>query len=63
MGNTALDTQGRWDEGLDATAHAREGRVKIVLVEWAAYPLYRNKAVCKHTVRGGLGRMLDGLKR
>jgi hypothetical protein len=63
MGNTALDKQGRWDEGLDATAHAREGRVKIVLVEWAAYPLYRNKVVDKHTVRCGLGRMLDGLKR
>lgn len=63
MGNTALDKQDQWDEGLDATAQAREGRVKIVLVEWAAYPLNRNKVVDKHTVRCGLGRMLDGLKR
>jgi hypothetical protein len=63
MGNTALDKQNGWDEGLDATAQAREGHVKIVLVEWAAYPLNRNKVVDKHTVRCGLGRMLDGLKR
>jgi hypothetical protein len=62
MGNT-LDKQNPGDGGLDATARAREGHVKIVLVEWAAYPLYRNKVVDKHTVRCGLGRMLDGLKR
>lgn len=63
MGNTAIDMQDRGDEGLDATARAREGRVKIVLVEWAEYPLNRNKIVDKHTVRCGLGRMLDGMKR
>jgi hypothetical protein len=34
-----------------------------VLVEWAAYPLCRNKVVDKHTVRCGLGRMLDRLRR
>lgn len=34
-----------------------------MLVEWAAYPLYRNKVVDKHTVRCGLGRMLDRLRR
>lgn len=34
-----------------------------MLVEWAAYPLYRDKLVDQHTVRCGLGRMLDGLKR
>jgi hypothetical protein len=33
------------------------------LVEWAAYPLYRNKVVDKHVVRCGLGRMLDNLRR
>lgn len=37
--------------------------MKIVLVEWAEYPLYRNKIVDKHTVRCGLGRMLDSMKR
>jgi hypothetical protein len=63
MGNTALDKQNPVDRGLDATARARDGHVEIVLVEWAAYPLYRNKIVDKHTVRCGLGRMLDGLKR
>jgi hypothetical protein len=63
MGNTALDKQSQRVGGLDATARAAEGHVKIVLVEWAAYPLYRNKVVDKHTVRCGLGRMLDGLKR
>jgi hypothetical protein len=63
MGNTALDTQNQTGGGLDATARAGQGHVKIVLVEWAAYPLYRNKAVDKHTVRCGLGRMLDGMKR
>lgn len=34
-----------------------------MLVEWAAYPLYRNKIVDKHTVRCGLGRMLDRIRR
>jgi hypothetical protein len=37
--------------------------VKVVLVEWASYPLYRNKVVDKHVVRCGLGRMLDGMRR
>ena len=38
-------------------------RVKIILVEWASYPLYRNKVVDKHVVRCGLGRMLDNIRR
>ncbi len=38
-------------------------RVKIILVEWASYPLNRNKVVDKHVVRCGLGRMLDNLRR
>lgn len=63
MGNTAIDKQNGGDEGLDATARPTEGRVKVVLVEWAEYPLYRNKVVDQHVVRCGLGRMLDGLKR
>lgn len=46
-----------------AAHRATPERVKIILVEWAAYPLYRNKAVATHTVRCGLGRMLDGLHR
>jgi len=37
--------------------------VKVILVEWAAYPLYRDKVVDKHVVRCGLGRTLDGLER
>jgi lipopolysaccharide biosynthesis protein len=37
--------------------------VKIVLVEWAAYPLYRNKVVDGRVVRCGLGRMLDSMRR
>ncbi|HTV17028.1 MAG TPA: hypothetical protein VMG12_00115 [Polyangiaceae bacterium] len=63
MGTTALDRQKQADGGLDATARAGDGHVKIVLVEWAAYPMYRNKVLDKHTVRCGLGRMLDGLRR
>jgi len=63
MGTTALDRQNQRNGRLDATARARAEHVKIVLVEWAAYPLYRNKIVDTHTVRCGLGRMLDGLKR
>jgi len=38
-------------------------RVKIILVEWAAYPLYRNKWVDGRVVRCGLGRLLDALSR
>jgi hypothetical protein len=41
----------------------RVERVKIILVEWAAYPLYRNKVVDNRVVRCGLGRMLEGLRR
>lgn len=63
MGTTAIDRQRQWVGGLDATARAAEAPVKVVLVEWAAYPLYRNKVVDKHTVRCGLGRMLDRLRR
>lgn len=48
--------------GFVATAPHGE-RVKIILVEWAAYPLYRNKQVDNRVVRCGLGRMLDGLRR
>ena len=42
---------------------AQTERVKIILVEWAAYPLYRNKMVDASVVRCGLGRMLDGMRR
>jgi hypothetical protein len=37
--------------------------VKIILVEWAAYPLHRNKVVDKHVVRCGLARTLDNIRR
>lgn len=63
MGNIALDRRNQGAGGLDAAARAEDEHVKIVLVEWAEYPLYRNKVVDTHTVRCGLGRMLDGLKR
>src|SRR5688572_2327541 len=48
--------------GFVATAPRAE-RVKIILVEWAAYPLHRNKQVDNRVVRCGLGRMLEGLRR
>lgn len=37
--------------------------MKIVLVEWAAYPLARNKIVGKQRVRCGLGRTLHNMAR
>lgn len=37
--------------------------MKIVLVEWAAYPLARNKIVGKQRVRCGLGRTLQNMAR
>jgi len=37
--------------------------VKVVLVEWAAYPLQRDKEVGDRLVRYGLGRTLDAMKR
>ena len=37
--------------------------MKIVLVEWAAYPLARNKIVGKQRVRCGLGRALQNMAR
>lgn len=37
--------------------------MKIVLVEWAAYPLARNKLVGKQRVRCGLGRTLENMAR
>lgn len=63
MGNIAIDRRNLGDGRLAAAARAEKEHVKIVLVEWAAYPMYRNKVVDTHTVRCGLGRMLDGLKR
>lgn len=37
--------------------------MKIVLVEWAAYPLERDKIVGEHVVRCGLGRVLEAMRR
>ena len=37
--------------------------VKIVLVEWAAYPPQRDKLVGQKVVRCGLGRMLQNMQR
>jgi lipopolysaccharide biosynthesis protein len=37
--------------------------MKIVLVEWAAYPLARNKLVGKQRIRCGLGRTLQNMAR
>jgi hypothetical protein len=62
MGISRLNWQRTSDNGR-LTAGATSERVKMILVEWAAYPLYRNKVVDKHVVRCGLGRMLDGLRR
>jgi hypothetical protein len=39
------------------------GIMKIVLVEWAAYPLERDKLVGAQVVRCGLGRTLEAFKR
>jgi hypothetical protein len=38
-------------------------RVKIILMEWAAYPPHRDKLVGRKTVHCGLGRVLDGMQR
>src|SRR5688500_18122177 len=38
-------------------------RIKIVLVEWAAYPLKREKVVGNQVVHCGLGRMLEAMNR
>src|SRR6186713_2003195 len=37
--------------------------VKIVLVEWAAYPPQRDKLVGQQMVRCGLGRTLENMQR
>jgi hypothetical protein len=63
MGISILNWERKSENGLLATPGAASERVKVILVEWAAYPLYRNKVVDQHVVRCGLGRMLDGLKR
>lgn len=41
----------------------QRGAVKVVLVEWAAYPLERDKEVGDQLVRCGLGRTLEAMKR
>jgi hypothetical protein len=58
-----FSSEGKTDLGSSATARGANEHVKVILVEWAAYPLYRNKLVDKHVVRCGLGRMLDGMRR
>lgn len=57
------DRSDRYRGLLATTPAASEQRVKIILVEWAAYPLHRNKEVHGHIVRCGLGRMLEGMRR
>lgn len=42
---------------------ASDERVKIILMEWAAYPLLRDKIVGKQKVRCGLARILEGMRR
>ncbi|MGH1485101.1 MAG: hypothetical protein ACRBCI_02700 [Cellvibrionaceae bacterium] len=37
--------------------------VKIVLVEWMGYPLYRNKQIGAHTIKCGLGRLLENIQK
>jgi hypothetical protein len=63
MGISILNWERKRENGRPASAGDASEHVKVILVEWAAYPLYRNKVVDKHVVRCGLGRMLDGLKR
>jgi hypothetical protein len=63
MGNSILGDAREPKDGRLAKVGAVSERVKVILVEWAAYPLNRNKVVDKHVVRCGLGRMLDALKR
>ena len=43
--------------------HTSDERVKIVLMEWAAYPPHRDKLVGSQWVRCGLGRLLAGMDR
>src|SRR5688572_8145121 len=43
--------------------HASDDRVKIILMEWAAYPPHRDKIVGKQKVRCGLARILDCMRR
>jgi hypothetical protein len=40
-----------------------EGRLRVILVEDAAHPLYRNEEVDGRIIRCGLGRMLEGMAR
>lgn len=42
---------------------ASSDRVKIILMEWAAYPPQRDKIVGKQKVRCGLARILEGMRR
>jgi hypothetical protein len=50
--------------GGDKSRVQRAGEaVKVVLVEWAAYPLERDKEVGAQLVRCGLGRTLEAMKR
>jgi hypothetical protein len=62
MGISRITGLNEQRDGRTATP-GRGERVKIVLVEWAAYPLYRNKVVDGRVVRCGLGRMLDSMRR
>ena len=41
----------------------RPEQVRIILVEWAGYPLYREKVVNGRIVRCGLGRVLENMRR
>jgi hypothetical protein len=42
---------------------ASDDRVKVILMEWAAYPPHRDKVVGKQKVRCGLARILDSMRR
>lgn len=42
---------------------ASDDRVKIIMMEWAAYPPHRDKVVGKQKVRCGLARILDSMRR
>jgi hypothetical protein len=42
---------------------ASDDRVKIILMEWAAYPPHRDKIVGKQKVRCGIARILDCMSR
>src|SRR3954469_17000721 len=45
---------------MDTTAGER---IKIVLMEWAAYPPHRDKLVGSQWVRCGLGRLIESMAR